>query len=194
MTSANLNIHLSEKWPKWLRTGSLRAFDGRIARSSSFSSFRVEGDHFDPPPPWRRWLRPPPGRGLNGLSPSPQRFQFLTSVYPGFSVSGWFRRPLLGHDRWKNTSAPCRETTSRRCMPTSHTQQLAAAAAETSQTNRQQDVKAPGQLTPWRRHRTRASAPVHHSAAAFAVTSPRRLDSFTHCNTMYIILLKVTEV
>ena len=41
MTSANLNIHLSEKWPKWLRTGSLRGFDGRIARSSSFSSFRV---------------------------------------------------------------------------------------------------------------------------------------------------------
>ena len=27
-------------------------------------------------------------------------------------------------------------------------------------------------------------APVHHSVAAFAVTSPRRLDSFTHCNTM----------
>ena len=99
MTSANLNIHLSEKWPKWLRTGSLRAFDGRIARSSSFSSFRVEGDYFDPPPPWRRWLRPPPGRGLNGLSPSPQRFQFLTSVYPGFSVSEWFRRPLLGVSR-----------------------------------------------------------------------------------------------
>ena len=28
------------------------------------------------------------------------------------------------------------------------------------------------------------TAPVHHSAVAFAVTSPRRLDSFTHCNTM----------
>ena len=28
------------------------------------------------------------------------------------------------------------------------------------------------------------AAPVHRSAAAFAVTSPRRLDSFTHCNTM----------
>ena len=28
------------------------------------------------------------------------------------------------------------------------------------------------------------AAPVHHSAVAFAVTSPRRLDSFTHCNTM----------
>ena len=51
LNSADLNIHLNEKWPKWLRTGSLKAFDGRIARSSSFPSFRVEGDHFDTPPP-----------------------------------------------------------------------------------------------------------------------------------------------
>ena len=71
MTSADLNIYLSEKWPKWLRTGSLRAVDRRITRPSSFPSFRVRGgDHFGPPPPppWRRWLRPPPGRGLKGLS------------------------------------------------------------------------------------------------------------------------------
>ena len=66
MTSADLNIHLSEKWPKWLRTGSLRAVDRRIARPSSFPSFRVRGGHFGPPP-WRRWLRPPPGRGLKGV-------------------------------------------------------------------------------------------------------------------------------
>ena len=93
LTSAELNIYLREKWPKWLRTGSLRAFDGRIARSSSFPSFRVEGDHFDPPPPpWRRWLRPPPGRRSRGLSPCPQRSRILTSLYPGFSASGWFRR------------------------------------------------------------------------------------------------------
>ena len=63
MTSADLNIHLSEKLPKWLRTGSLRAVDRRIARPSSFTSFWVRGGSFCPPP-WRRWLRPPPGRGL----------------------------------------------------------------------------------------------------------------------------------
>ena len=83
-----------------------------------------------------------PTNHFRKTTPLPQRSRFLTSLYPGFSVSGWFRRPLPGHDRWKNTSAPCRETTSRHCMPTSHTQQ---------------DVKAPGQLTPRRRHRTRAS-------------------------------------
>ena len=56
----------AKKWPKWLRTGSLRAVDRRIARPSSFPSFRVRGGgHFGPPPPWRRWLRPPPGRGLS---------------------------------------------------------------------------------------------------------------------------------
>ena len=56
----------AKKWPKWLRTGSLRAVDRRIARPSSFPSFRVRGGgSFWPPPPWRRWLRPPPGRGLN---------------------------------------------------------------------------------------------------------------------------------
>ena len=68
MTSADLNIHLIEKWPKWLRTGSLRAVDRRIARPSSFPSFRVRRGVILPPPPptppWRRWLRPPPGRGL----------------------------------------------------------------------------------------------------------------------------------
>ena len=54
----------AKKWLKWLRTGSLRAVDLRIARPSSFPSFRVRGGHLAPPPPWRRWLRPPPGRGL----------------------------------------------------------------------------------------------------------------------------------
>ena len=57
----------AKKWPKWLRTGSLRAVDRRIARPSSFPSFRVRvggGSFCPPPPPWRRWLRPPPGRGL----------------------------------------------------------------------------------------------------------------------------------
>ena len=59
----------AKKWPKWLQTGSLRAVDRRIPRPSSFPSFRVrEGGHFGPPPPWRRWLRPPPGRGLTLLS------------------------------------------------------------------------------------------------------------------------------
>ena len=51
MTSADLNIHLSEKWPKWLRIGSLRAVDRRIARPSSFPSFRVRGGVILPPPP-----------------------------------------------------------------------------------------------------------------------------------------------
>ena len=41
----------AKKWPKWLRTGSLRAVDRRIARPSSFPSFRVRGGHFAPPPP-----------------------------------------------------------------------------------------------------------------------------------------------
>ena len=42
-----------KKWPKWLRTGSLRAVDRRIARPSSFPSFRVRGGggSFWPPPP-----------------------------------------------------------------------------------------------------------------------------------------------
>ena len=56
----------AKKWPKWLRTGSLRAVDRRVARPSSFPSFRVRGGVIlAPPPPWRRWLRPPPGRGLS---------------------------------------------------------------------------------------------------------------------------------
>ena len=42
----------AKKWPKWLRTGSLRAVDRRIARPSSFPSFWVRGGggHFGPPP------------------------------------------------------------------------------------------------------------------------------------------------
>ena len=40
----------AKKWPKWLRTGSLRAVDRRIAWPSSFSTFRVRGGgHFGPP-------------------------------------------------------------------------------------------------------------------------------------------------
>ena len=67
----------AKKWPKWLRTGSLRAVDRRIARPSSFPSFRVRGGgHFGPPPPWRRWLRPPPGRGL-----TPSLFPRVPSPY-----------------------------------------------------------------------------------------------------------------
>ena len=38
-----------KKWPKWLRTGSLRAVDRRIARPSSFPSFWVRGGSFWPP-------------------------------------------------------------------------------------------------------------------------------------------------
>ena len=55
-----------KKWPKWLRMGSLRDFERRIARPSSFPSFWVRQGVIlpPPPPPWRRWLRPPPGRGL----------------------------------------------------------------------------------------------------------------------------------
>ena len=53
----------AKKWQQWLRTGSLRTLDRRIAQLSSFPSFRVRGGSFCPPP-WRRWLRPPPGRGL----------------------------------------------------------------------------------------------------------------------------------
>ena len=41
----------AKKWPKWLRTGSLRAVDRRIARPSIFPSFRVRGGSFWPPPP-----------------------------------------------------------------------------------------------------------------------------------------------
>ena len=41
----------AKKWPKWLRTGSLRAVDRRIARPSSFPSFRVRGGVILPPPP-----------------------------------------------------------------------------------------------------------------------------------------------
>ena len=39
----------AKKLPKWLRTGSLRAVDRRIARPSSFPSFRVRGGSFWPP-------------------------------------------------------------------------------------------------------------------------------------------------
>ena len=41
----------AKKWPKWLRTGSLRAVDRRIARPSSFSSFRVRRGVILAPPP-----------------------------------------------------------------------------------------------------------------------------------------------
>ena len=72
----------AKKRPKWLRTGSLRAVDRRIARPSSFPSFRVRGGgHFGPPPPWRRWLRPPPGRGLKiDASTTYWIFRHITSV------------------------------------------------------------------------------------------------------------------
>ena len=41
----------AKNWPKWLRTGSQRAVDRRIARPSSFSSFRVRGGVILAPPP-----------------------------------------------------------------------------------------------------------------------------------------------
>ena len=42
----------AKKWPKWLRTGLLRAVGRRISRPSSFPSFRVRGGgSFCPPPP-----------------------------------------------------------------------------------------------------------------------------------------------
>ena len=73
----------AKKWPKWLRTGSLRAVDRRIARPSSFPSFRVRGGgHFGPPPPWRRFrLRPPPGRGLNISKTVRHPFQILAYLF-----------------------------------------------------------------------------------------------------------------
>ena len=40
----------ARKWPKWLRTGSLRAVDCRIAQPFSLPSFRVRRGHFAPPP------------------------------------------------------------------------------------------------------------------------------------------------
>ena len=40
----------AKKWPKWLRTGSLRAVDRRIAQPSSFPSFRVRGGVILAPP------------------------------------------------------------------------------------------------------------------------------------------------
>ena len=40
----------AKKWPKWLRTGSLRPVDRRIVRPSSFPSFRVRGGVILPPP------------------------------------------------------------------------------------------------------------------------------------------------
>ena len=56
----------AKKWPKWLRMGSIRPVDRRIVRPSSFPSFRVRGGGviLAPPPPWRRCLRPPPGRDV----------------------------------------------------------------------------------------------------------------------------------
>ena len=62
----------AKKWPIWLWMGSLRDFDCRMFRPSSFPSFLVSRGVILPPP-WRRWLRPPPGRGLSApfmLSPT----------------------------------------------------------------------------------------------------------------------------
>ena len=42
----------AKKWPRWLRMGSLRAFERLIVRPSSIPSFLVRrGGHFAPPPP-----------------------------------------------------------------------------------------------------------------------------------------------
>ena len=55
----------AKTWPKWLRTGSLRAVDRRIARRSSFLVFELEGGSFCPPPPtMAKVAETATGRGL----------------------------------------------------------------------------------------------------------------------------------
>ena len=70
LTSGDLNIDLRKKYPIYFWKTLLRAIDRLIACLPSPISFWVTwGGHFDPPPPpWRSWLRPPPGRGLNDLT------------------------------------------------------------------------------------------------------------------------------
>ena len=51
MTSADLNIHLSEKWPKWLRTGSQELSIAVSPGLLAFLVFELEGGHFGRPPP-----------------------------------------------------------------------------------------------------------------------------------------------
>ena len=108
----------AKKWPKWLRTGSLRAVDRRIARPSSFPSFRVRGGGviLAPPPPWRRWLRPPPGRGLKHSFLVSKRQHATGTVEGGGTTadfnSGCCRR--MFHGQWSSvrhkfwiTGNPC---------------------------------------------------------------------------------------
>ena len=89
----------AKKWPKWLRTGSLRAVDRRISRPSSIPSFRVRGGWLShcrilPPPPWRRWLRPPPGRGLNRSFLHRRRHQIPISSLDAPDICCWELSPL----------------------------------------------------------------------------------------------------
>ena len=66
MTSGDLRFDLSEKIPDVTSAGTFGFF--RMPFTASFyllvSELDEGGGAFDPPPPWRCWLRPPPGRGL----------------------------------------------------------------------------------------------------------------------------------
>ena len=66
MTSSDLNIDIRKKNHPNKTESPYRALERFFPRLSILLSFRVtQGGHFDPPPPpWRSWLKPPPGRGL----------------------------------------------------------------------------------------------------------------------------------
>ena len=104
----------AKKWPKWLRTGSLRAVDRRIVRPFSFPSFRVRGGggHFGPPTMakvaetatrarviiWREQspdpfrARPGPGRVVTLRSSSSHRNHYCILAWPWMGDGRSLRR------------------------------------------------------------------------------------------------------
>ena len=75
----------AKKLPKWLRMGSLRALSNAVSPGLlAFLVFELDGGHFaPPPPPWRRWLRPPPGSGLKMHLLSFEELSHSTNIYTG---------------------------------------------------------------------------------------------------------------
>ena len=90
----------AKKWPKWLRTGSLRAVDRRIARPSSFPSFRVRGGVILAPPPTMAKVAETATRArVKGTVPPCSKLSFIPKLcVKRFSTFHWSCRSLLSQE------------------------------------------------------------------------------------------------
>ena len=84
----------AKKWPKWLRTGSLRAVDRRIARPSSFPSFRVRGGGVILAPPTMAKVAETATRARvkKNCTYASRSFEVTRGHQPSFANNFWSKR------------------------------------------------------------------------------------------------------